>query len=329
MSSLLINWRHARARQVTTLTGLGDNTQVDGSVATTTFRELGGITATSNGMRILVSDRWSIRQILPLGNGVSFPPLSPPLPASPPPPPWANTFIPGHSRDHVLGSKGGNIPTSGSFPSLCFIKTGGYVTRVGFDNGLDKAGWAGPTDGGYSAIYTNHAGWIAVKDNGEIFCWGAGQSGVGGMCPTAACLAPKCVSAGVAAYYPKRIKFIYSGDSSWCILYEDTTVYCWRNGANNEPSPPGDGWLTANTVSSGFAFLNRDGSIWSGSPNVCAACSGYPTDGNWTAIYAAGTNNGFAAFSTTGQIYSWGYANVVSGYQYDNPNPNYAGARGV
>ena len=174
MSSLLINWRHARAWQVTTLTGLGDNSQVDGSVATTTFRELGGITATSNGMRILVSDRWSIRQILPLGDGVSFPPLSPPLPAPPPPPPWANTFIPSHSRDHVLGSKGGNIPTAESFPSLCFIKPGGYVTRVGFDNGLDKAGWAGPTDGGYTAIYTNRIAWTAVKDNGEIFCWGGG-----------------------------------------------------------------------------------------------------------------------------------------------------------
>ena len=272
-------------------------------------------------MRILVSDRWSIRQILPLGNGVSFPPLSPPLPASPPPPPWANTFIPGHSRDHVIGSKGGNKPTSATF-GWCFIKTGGYVTRVGFDNGLDKSGWAGPTDGGYSAIYTNQAGWIAVKDNGEMFCWGAGQSGVhANVCPNAACLAPKCVSAGVAAYYPKRIKFIYSGSHSWCILYEDTTAYCWRNGAVNEPSPPGDGWLTANTVSSGFAFLNRDGSIWSRGAQVCLACSGYPTDGNWTAIYAAGTDFGFAALSTTGQIYSW--RGPHSGYQYDKGNVRY------
>ena len=306
-------------RVVTTLTGLGDNSQVDGSVTTTTFTALGGITATSNGMRILVVDKYSIRQILPLGSSVSFPPLLPPLPAPPPPPPWVNTFIPGYSRDHVIGSKGGNAQTGYGF---AFVKTGGYVTRVGPDNGIDVPYWEGPTDGGYSAVYTNRAGWIAVKDNGEIFCWGATQFGISGMCPTAACLAPKCVSAGVAAYYPKRIKFIYSGTASWCILYEDTTVYCWRNGGAGEPDPPGGGWLTANAGASGFAFLNRDGSIWSGGAQTCRACNGYPTEGNWAAIYALGTDNGFAALSTTGQIYTWGYAHggMGSGYQYEYGN---------
>ena len=129
--------------------------------------------------------------------------------------------------------------------------------------------------------------------------------------------------------YPKRIKYVYSGSASWCILYEDTTVYCWRNGAGGEANPPGDGWLTANTDHSGFAFLNRDGSIWSGAGGGANTLSsiGYPTDGNWTAIYAAGTDYGFAALSTTGQIYSWGCVaacGLVSGYQFDNPNHNYA-----
>lgn len=133
------------------------------------------------------------------------------------------------------GYEGGNIAT-GSYGTP-MIKTGGfivwngggaygyfpgatgYMTAGSNDGSMHGADWQdAPTDGGYSRIYSNHAAHVAVKDNGELECFGSyayGGSVLRG-CPKASCTTKTCTAAGVAAYYPKKISYIYADFYAFC-----------------------------------------------------------------------------------------------------------------
>ena len=123
----------------------------------------------------------------------------------------------------VDGEHGGEaLTTFGGTPSL---KNGGYIVRQGGGPGSSEGYdsnqgglWDGtlpPTDGGYERIYNSQAGFIAVKATGELACWGNSQHGIYG-CPVAGCTRTTCTAAGVDAYYPKPISYIYSGHSAHC-----------------------------------------------------------------------------------------------------------------
>jgi alpha-tubulin suppressor-like RCC1 family protein len=206
----------------------------------------------------------------------------------------------------VMGNKDGNSPNSWG---TAFLKTGGFVTRTGIDNGIQDFGWVGPTDGNYTRIYQNKAAWVAVKDNGELFCWGAHSSGRVG-CPALGCTASTCTAAGVDSYYPKPIKYIFASDYGFCALYEDTTVYCWQDGGSgDEPSPPGSGWVTAVVASISmrtvFSFLNEDGSVWCANVGWSETITNpAPTSGNHIALHA--TQKSFVGLTDTGRISNWG-----------------------
>lgn len=198
----------------------------------------------------------------------------------------------------VIGSKDGNHDSHYGF---AFIKSGGYVKPSAKTNGIQVDKWVGPTDGGYNAIYTSLASWIAVKPNGEVFWWGSHAYGMTG-CPILGCTYASCINAGVDSYYPKPIKYIYiSAANQFCALYADTTAYCWKTGAGSEKSPPGTGWVTATVSAYTIAFLNKDGSLWS---QVEGTTYKMPTTGKFIALHS--TDSTVIALSDTGALTSWG-----------------------
>ena len=116
---------------------------------------------------------------------------------------------------------GGYVSVFGGMPAL---KTGGFIVgqgggpghTQGYGSGESRGGWTAiPTDGGYERIYNSEAGFIAVKPTGELTCWGDQDQGFYG-CPVVGCTAATCTAAGVDAYYPKPISFIFSGVNAHC-----------------------------------------------------------------------------------------------------------------
>jgi len=208
---------------------------------------------------------------------------------------------------------GGFVVVNGGGAYGFFPSSSGYLVHPG---NADAIGWfAPPTDGDYTRIYSNHAAHVAVKDNGEVYCFGyrsyGGSPEARSGCPKAGCTSGTCTEAGVDSYYPKPISYIYSSVwDSFCALYVDTTVYCWSTGdKTDEPSPPGTGWLTMTSISACYAALNMDGSIWSERvgghyTNDCKAKGSVPTAGVWVTIVT--TEYAFAALSSTGTIACWG-----------------------
>ena len=208
----------------------------------------------------------------------------------------------------ATGSKDGNDVNDKGF---AFIKTDGYVAW----DGTATAGQVAPLDGGYTNIYTNEKSWVAVKPNGEIFCWGQTGYGVDG-CPVLGCDKVSCTNAGVDSYYPKPIKYVYSLGKGFCALYVDTTVYCWVTGVVGDKSPPSAGWVTASAGSNkapihySTTFLNKDGSLWS----EFTGTSSYglmPTTGKYISLH--NTYQNVIALSDTGAIASWGSYPYTSG----------------
>ena len=122
----------------------------------------------------------------------------------------------------VDGAQGGEyVSTLGGMPAL---KTGGFIVgqgggpghTQGYGSGESRGDWTAiPTDGGYERIYNGESGFIAVKPTGELTCWGTTHAGVNG-CPVAGCTAQTCTAAGVDAYYPKPISYIFSGVNAHC-----------------------------------------------------------------------------------------------------------------
>ena len=144
--------------------------------------------------RLLVLDQYRVRQIVLVS---SFAPQPPPLPTPPPPPPFVAVF---NRMDHApwYGGAGGGIESKGGSEingyGYAFLNSAGKVRRVGSDNGIDQSGqagcpscglWDAPTDAGYSNIYANQAGWVAVKPDGTLFCFGSKQFGNSASCPGA------------------------------------------------------------------------------------------------------------------------------------------------
>ena len=195
----------------------------------------------------------------------------------------------------TIGPKGGTQWISTTH-GMAFLKTGGFISAVTRDNGIDMPGWAVPTDGGYSRIYMNTASWIATKDNGELSCWGSSSYYGGARCPDGQ------NSLYTPAGYPKPISYIYTGGGTLCALYTDTTVYCWSN--SPRVSPPGTGWLTIQTTSTGsYCALNQDGSVFARSSTGVDLVTGdgAPPAGFFTVLVQA-MNDRFIALSDDGSI---------------------------
>ena len=192
----------------------------------------------------------------------------------------------------TIGRKGGNHLTEHTY-GMAFIRTGGYITWVGRDNNQVLSGWIVPTDGGYSRIYTITKAFIAVKDNGEVSCWGLTSSFGNTFCPDN--------QGQTVANYPKPIRHIYSGTSAWCAHYTDTTVFCWKDGTQSVDSPPGAGWVTITMGgTNSYCALKADGSIfYEGVTGV-----GAPPADSFTVLVVA-INTMFVALSDDGTISIW------------------------
>ena len=88
-------------------------------------------------------------------------------------PPWIRSELPS-CPGLISGTECGN---SLNHYSVAYLRSGGHV--VAWGSSAHPSGSSGePTDGNYTAIYQQYYKFAAVKDNGEIYCWGqTGQIG--------------------------------------------------------------------------------------------------------------------------------------------------------
>ena len=213
----------------------------------------------------------------------------------------------------TIGPKGGNAPGGSHGGGMAFLKTGGFISQVGRDNGASPVGqWAVPTGGDFIRIFINGESYVAIKANGEIACWGSAVRFGHTRCPDNQVIA--------VADYPKPFKYIYSGTSQFCALYADTTVFCWKDGVLNA-NPPGTGWLTLTMMNgNSYCAINQDGTIF-----ISGITSQAPGAGFFTVAVVA-TNNHFIATSDDGSLAILGppAPPVPSGSGYTGIRPGYA-----
>ena len=184
-----------------------------------------------------------IRQIM-LRGLVPFPPGGPPPPSPSPPQPLQFTKMhtqpgrpdgthpsyatngygwpmirPGGFIGGYVGpyKRPGGGPNSGQCGWQC--DSGSVSGTSGYNAGQQTGpvfGWTvNPIDGNWTRTYSNHAGYVATKDSGEIHCWGAKPYGTLG-CPHKTCTSDGCKAMELDEWYPKPISFVYSQSSMYC-----------------------------------------------------------------------------------------------------------------